>query len=84
MIGFAHGLPVVSTTGPATPADFKNGQNVVLVPPGDAGSLKTALSELIMSPSKRAAYVAASLEVAEKFSWARIADEFVHLMENLR
>jgi glycosyltransferase involved in cell wall biosynthesis len=48
----AHGLPVVSTTAGAIPGTVP-GSAGLLVPPGDAGALRTALAALLDSPALR-------------------------------
>jgi len=73
MVGFAHGLPIVSTSSPTIPPIFKSGQNVILVPPKDGTALFRALVELVDSAERRTAIGIASLQLAQQFSWPLIS-----------
>ena len=53
----AHGLPIVSTTAGAIPQTVPEGAGV-LVPPGDAAALRTALARLLDEPAWRASLAA--------------------------
>jgi len=50
----AHGLPVIGTTGGATPETVPQGAGV-LVPPGDEAALAAALRRIIAEPGTRSA-----------------------------
>jgi glycosyltransferase involved in cell wall biosynthesis len=72
--GLTHGLATVSTRGPALDPRFRDGENVLLVPPRDATALAEALARLLASPSLRAALGAGAAKLAPEFSWETIAD----------
>ncbi|HVL91216.1 MAG TPA: glycosyltransferase family 4 protein [Actinomycetota bacterium] len=70
----AHGLAVVSYTGAAAEAFFRDGETVLLVEPSEE-RVAGALSRLIADPSlrRRLGDAGAALH-AQRFSWAAIAE----------
>jgi glycosyltransferase involved in cell wall biosynthesis len=65
----ASGLPVVSTNCAWGPADMiRNGDDGILVPPGDPASLSTALSRLMGDPVLRSRLGKAARRSASRFS----------------
>ena len=75
MAVLAHGRPLL-TTAPATPTpELVHGENVWLVAPDDAAGLATAVQTLIASPDLRAKLGLHAAQVADLFTWDKIAQE---------
>ena len=69
----AHGLPVIGTTGGATPETVPQGAGV-LVPPGDEAALAAALRRIIAEPDTRSAMAdAARASAASLPGWSESA-----------
>jgi glycosyltransferase involved in cell wall biosynthesis len=65
------GVPVVASRCDGMPEDIRDGEDGLLVTPGDARGLADALERLIGSPSERAGFAASSRRLyAERFSAA--------------
>lgn len=71
--GIIHHLPIVSTYPSRPDRWFRDGENVVLVPPGDPIALAQALSMLSSSPELRRKIQCGTYALSAKFSWPRIA-----------
>jgi phosphatidylinositol alpha-mannosyltransferase len=56
-------------------------REALLVPPGDAHGLRTALRALLDEPARRDALVAAGRERADEFSMTHLAERFLPLYE---
>lgn len=70
------GVPLVTTTGGALPE--VTGETAVLVPPGDAGALASAIGRLLDDPSQRERVGAAGRErVLDRFTWRAAAEATV-------
>lgn len=73
MAALAHGRPLITTT-PASPTpELIDGQNVRLIPPGDAAALAEAVRRLASDGALRDALGAGASELAGRFTWDRIA-----------
>jgi phosphatidylinositol alpha-mannosyltransferase len=59
------------------------GVEAVLVPPGDAGSLRQVLGELLDRPDRRSELVAAGRARAAEFSMVGVAERFVGIYERV-
>lgn len=71
--GIIHRLPIISTH-PVRPSRlFRDGENVLLVPPGDHIAFARAVTTLIGSSDLRRRLCLGVADLAEKFSWPRIA-----------
>lgn len=69
----AHGRAIV-TTHPAVPLpEVRDGENMRLVPPRDAGALAKAILEVWRDPVLRARLEAGARALSADFSWERIA-----------
>jgi glycosyltransferase involved in cell wall biosynthesis len=80
----ACGTPIVATTAGALPEVVDNGATGLLVPPGDAPALATAISSLLGDPdSCRAMGMAGVRRVRERFTWEKTARKTVELYEEL-
>ena len=87
MAALSHGLPIVTTRGPGTIAlssmpnvaldtnlpGLTDGDNVLLVPPDDAGSTARAIIRLMANPALRQRLSARTRNLAQQFSWDSIA-----------
>jgi glycosyltransferase involved in cell wall biosynthesis len=72
----ACGVPLIATSGGALPEVV--GDAGVVVPPGDARALETAIVRLLDSPEDRAHYARAGLErVKSVFSWTKAAEKVI-------
>lgn len=79
----AHGLPVIGTTGGATPFTVPASAGR-LVAPGDVASLTAALRELIDDPDRRRALAAGARSAAARLpSWAESGIRFSDLLSRL-
>lgn len=76
LAALAHGLPTVSTRAPgarAAGALLRDGDNVLLVPPGDGAALAAALGHLAEDAALRARLAAGGRALTAALSWERIA-----------
>jgi len=77
----ACGVPVIATTGGAIPEVVgKDGTTAVLVPPGDAGALKTAILDLLDDSERRTRVgEAGRVRATERYSWRAAASRTVEV-----
>lgn len=76
----ASGLPIITTdTGAAELLD----DNGIMIPPHNAEKLKEAMIKLINSPELTSRYAVRSRILAEKYSWTRVAEEYVSIYEEI-
>ena len=61
----AMARPIVATDVPGTRTIARDGENAVLVPPGDAAALADAIAALAQDPERRRRYGAASRRIVE-------------------
>jgi len=67
----AHGRPIVASAVGGLLDAVEDERTGLLVPPGDAGALRSAIERLLADPALRARLGAAARERAgERFSWA--------------
>jgi glycosyltransferase involved in cell wall biosynthesis len=73
MAGLAHGCPIITTT-PALPLpELHHGDQVYFVPPEQPEALGEAIRTLAESPQLRARLSHFARQLAEQFTWTRIA-----------
>jgi N-acetylglucosaminyl-diphospho-decaprenol L-rhamnosyltransferase len=83
-----HGLPIVTTEPkvehqvPGWPV-LVDGENALLVPPGDASALAGAMERVARSPELRERLSAGARELAEFFDWGHIARKHLELYGGL-
>lgn len=78
------GLPVVATRVSAVPEIVADGTTGLLVPPGDAHAVASALSGLLADPARRSELGEAGRRRAhEEFSVARMADRTLAVYESI-
>ncbi len=75
------GVPVVTTLGPDLPAGLRPGEQALLVPPGDAVALATAIEALLADPVHRARLGRAGRDYGAKLTWERLARSFSALYD---
>ncbi len=78
---FAASTPVVASDIPGYRDVARDRVEGLLVPPGDALALAEALRAMALEPSRRVAMATAARECAERFSWARVAEEVADCYE---
>lgn len=84
LAALTHGLPVVTTAGSTVPSQLRDGENVLLVPAGDAGALAMALARLAADSALRARLGQAGQALAAQFSWEAIAARHEAVYEETR
>jgi glycosyltransferase involved in cell wall biosynthesis len=76
----SSGLPIISTRVGGNPYLVKDGENGLLVEPGDAVALADAIRQLIRHPAQRVMMGQANLEgVAREFTWSTNARRYEQL-----
>ena len=79
------GLPVVATNIRGPREQVQHGETGLLVPPGCASALATALKQLTCEPDTRARFGSAARAAATaRFSEADVAERTVRLLKNAR
>jgi glycosyltransferase involved in cell wall biosynthesis len=80
----AHGKPVVATRVGGIPDKIVDGENGLLVPPGDADALARAVVEALRDGERLKSWGSRSREVVEaRFDWSRRAKELLQLYEEI-
>ncbi len=77
----AHGLPTITTRGPATPTDFASTFDVSLVAPQDATALEGAIEELATKSDYAGRMRENALRAMQERTWEAIArktNDFYH------
>ncbi|MCU0513595.1 MAG: glycosyltransferase family 4 protein [Anaerolineae bacterium] len=73
MAAVHHGCAIITTT-PAVPVpDFITGENMLLVPPGNAGALAAAIRRAAASPALHDRLRQGAARLREQFDWQNIA-----------
>jgi phosphatidylinositol alpha-mannosyltransferase len=70
----ASGKPIVASDIPGYRAVIDDGQDGLLVPPGDAGALARCLAELLRDPARRLRLAAQGRAKAEAYGWDRVTE----------
>jgi glycosyltransferase involved in cell wall biosynthesis len=73
MAALAHARPIVTTSPSTKTPQLVHGENVWLVPRGDAAALAAAISRLRAEPHLRQELAAGAYTLAQQFTWERIA-----------
>jgi glycosyltransferase involved in cell wall biosynthesis len=68
-----HGLPTITTNGPATPANLKDLYDLLLVPPQDSTALAKTLRRLITEPALRESMRQNALRQSADLNWPAVA-----------
>ncbi len=69
----AHGRAIVTTHPPVALDELRDGENVLLVPPGDAHALAQGIRRVMDNPALRERLERGASELAQQFTWDRIA-----------
>ena len=77
----ASGLPIVSTTITAIPEVVPQREAGILVEPRYPAAIAAALIELLQQPALRAAYAVAGRQHVAQYSWERVTDRFLAVIE---
>ena len=75
MAALAHGRPLITTTPTNPTPHLVSGENCCLVPVGEAGALATAVQTLTNDAALREKLGQGAAQLAEQFSWGKIAAE---------
>lgn len=81
MAALDHGLPVVTTSAPGGGLDarFRDGENMLLAPAGDADAFARETARAATDAGLRARLSAGASRLAREFSWERIAEEIARV-----
>ena len=80
----ASGRPVVTTVAGGTTDIIREGENGLLVPPGDDRALADAMVRLLRSESEARALAARGREIAEReYDWDVIADRYLEIFQRV-
>jgi glycosyltransferase involved in cell wall biosynthesis len=81
MASLAHGRAIV-TTQPLVPLDeLRDGENILLVPPNDADALAEGIRRVMGDPALRTRLERGAAELAQQFTWDRIAARTAEVYE---
>lgn len=72
-LGLALGVPIVASAVGALPEMLRDGEDAVLVPPGDAAALASALARVLADPELQRRLAEGGLRVSAAHSWDSIA-----------
>jgi glycosyltransferase involved in cell wall biosynthesis len=79
----AHGRAIVTTYPPVPLGELRDGQDVLLVPPNDASALAQGIRRVMDDPDLRARLERGAAELAQQFTWDRIAARTVQVYEQV-
>ena len=90
MAALAHGAPIITTDISSQLPKMKSilpelldGDNCLLVPPDDPHAIAAAIQCAASSPALRARISAGARDLAQHFTWHRIAQQHIELYERL-
>lgn len=83
LAALAHGLPTITTTPQAEDKRLADGENVLLVPPGDQQALAGAVVRLAQDAQLRARLARGGQALAGQFAWPAIAQQHEALYARL-
>jgi len=75
MACLAHGMPTVTTFPLSLVPELQDGQNIYFVPAKEPETLAKAIKAVMADPSLRARLSAGAVQVAEQFTWDKIAQK---------
>jgi len=79
----ACGLPIIATRTGGIPEIVENGENGILVEPGEIDELKNALDRLISDKELRQKMSRNNLLRVREFSWEKIANQYLEEYKNV-
>ena len=77
------GLPVVATDIPVFREYLTDGQDALLVPPGDPAALAAAMRAVVVDQAQREKLRAGGREVAARFTWESTAAQHLRIYDRL-
>lgn len=80
----SYGLPIIATDVAAIPELVKDGENGLLVEPGDVDGLAAAISRLVGDKGLRERMGERGREIASCYSWERSGELFYQAIRHLR
>jgi glycosyltransferase involved in cell wall biosynthesis len=83
MAALAHGVPIVSTLPAKPSAELIDGENIILVPPGDPSALADAVETVADGNELRTRLSKGASRLALQFTWEQIASETLRVYEEL-
>ena len=75
----AAGTPVIAAANPGYRAVVHDGEDGLLVPPGDAGALAEAVCRLLLDPALWAKLSEGARATAKRYAWSRLADDVLRV-----
>jgi glycosyltransferase involved in cell wall biosynthesis len=84
MAAIQYGCAIISTTPSVDIPTFKNGENMLLVPPGDKNALTAALNQMKTSTDLRGRLQRGATELRQQFNWSKITQETLTFFEEVR
>ena len=76
--GMASGLPIIATSVGEVPSVVRNGETGILLPPGDARALASAIVDLWRAPEKRRCLGSAARNLVQsEYSAERMVNEYL-------
>jgi glycosyltransferase involved in cell wall biosynthesis len=79
----SHGLPLLTTRGPGTPARFKDGTIALIASPPDSDTLSQAIEDLSRQPEKRESMAMRGRELAARDSHSAIAQRIADIYKEV-
>jgi len=83
MAALAHGRPLITTTPSETIPELAHGQNVWLIPSGNAAALAEAIETLANQSTLRQMLSEGASKTADNFTWDKIASRTLTFFESL-
>lgn len=83
MAGLAHGRAIISTTPTYPTPELQHGENIWLVPPDNVLALSEAIEQLRHDQALRRKLEAGARQLAQRFSWDKIAADTALFYEDL-
>lgn len=83
LAALGHGLPTVTTNGPATPKEIGSLFDLVLVPPRDALALERGIESVLTDRSLRERLRESAVRTRMRTSWQGAAQQHVEFFERL-
>lgn len=83
MAAVHHGCAIVTTTPQFPTPAFVDGENMLLVSPGDSRQMAGAIHRLYDSPTLRARLQQGAVQLARHFDWSQIACNYIDFFKQL-
>jgi glycosyltransferase involved in cell wall biosynthesis len=78
-----YGCTIVTTTPAVDVPEFRHGENMFLVPAGNRVGLQNTLLKLYHNPALRQQTRRGAYELAQRFEWSQIAQQYVTFFERI-